>query len=121
MAGTSLTEWQERFDSDFPNGLVVYYGDPQIGVPVSALHVTGLVSGRPEVVFAELSGAKTYSDVLLTYSETQSDPVRLVAASGKGLGKLEFSGNIKGKLAKQAGEQRAAEREYMTAHLDTTE
>jgi hypothetical protein len=114
VAGTSITEWQERFDSDFPNGLVVYYGNPEIGVPVSALHVVGLKSGRPVVAFADLGGQKSWSDVLLTYNETQSEPVRLVEASGRDLGTLTFSGNLKGELAKRAGETRDSERKYLT-------
>ena len=112
MAGISRTEWQTRMDEDFPNGLVVHYGNPTITVPVIALHVVGEKNGNPVVTFSDFGEAKSWEDELTSYEVTQEKP-KLVRATGASLGALQFSGNIGGGLEKLANERRPAQRAYV--------
>lgn len=77
-------EWQQRIDHDFPYGArckrETYAGDPDPwSFRTACLTIVSLVNEHPKLIFfaADVDG-HDYRIVLLTYTEIQTEPVRVI-------------------------------------------
>lgn len=73
------TDWQERFDTDFPHGLIAEidngdpYTDPTYTCP--RVVVVGMNGSMPMVVLPVVASSKSFTLSVVTYTTEGTDPV----------------------------------------------
>lgn len=82
---TTLQEWQEKLNSDFPRGAMVSrvgWNDLRTGFPefflTTALTVWRTdLGGRPVMLFWDVDQEKDFEVTILTYTQTSETPLRV--------------------------------------------